>query len=545
MPYLGKQPSEVSSVAVDTTTGTFSGEVAAASLDISGNVDVDGVLETDALSIASTTITSTAAELNIMDGVTATAAELNIMDGVTSTTAELNILDGVTSTAAELNLLDGVSGLVQADLTKLAAVDSTAAELNILDGVTSTAAELNILDGVTSTAAELNLLDGVTSTTAELNILDGVTSTATELNLLDGVTSTTAELNILDGVTSTAAELNILDGVTSTTAELNALDGITAVVGELNALDIGSTAVGTAVASKAVILDSSKDYTGIRNLTITGELDAATLDISGNIDVDGTTNLDAVDIDGAVDMASTLGVTGKITADAGIDIDNINIDGTTIALSSGDLTLDVAGDITLDAGGGDIILKDDGTEFGNIANSSSDLQIVSIVSDKDIIFRGNDGGSFINALTLDMSAGGNAIFNAGLAIGGTGAANTLDDYETGTFTGVGMSAASGGAFTITSQDNEYVKVGKSVILRIKLIMNTPSSASGNITLTGLPFASTGVFGMRIVYNNQSAAYQNDGGFFISGTSATKYAYNTSFQNLSGFNIWMEASYIGT
>ena len=38
---------------------------------------------------------------------------------------------------AELNLLDGVSGLVQADLTKLAAVDSTAAELNIVDGGTS------------------------------------------------------------------------------------------------------------------------------------------------------------------------------------------------------------------------------------------------------------------------------------------------------------------------------------------------------------------------------------------------------------------------
>jgi len=81
----------------------------------------------------------------------------------------------VTSTAAELNILDGVT--------------STAAELNILDGVTSTAAELNILDGVTSTAAELNILDGVTSTTAELNILDGVTSTATELNYVDGVTS--------------------------------------------------------------------------------------------------------------------------------------------------------------------------------------------------------------------------------------------------------------------------------------------------------------------------------------------------------------------
>ena len=41
--------------------------------------------------------------------VTSTAAELNILDGVTSTTAELNILDGVTATAAELNTLDGIT----------------------------------------------------------------------------------------------------------------------------------------------------------------------------------------------------------------------------------------------------------------------------------------------------------------------------------------------------------------------------------------------------------------------------------------------------
>ena len=122
------------------------------------------------------------------------------------------------------------------------------------------------------------------------------------------VTSTAAELNILDGVTSTAAELNILDGVTSTAAELNALDGITGVVGELNALDIGSTAVGTAVASKAVILDSNKDYTGIRNLTISGELDAATGDFSGDVDIAGTTNLDAVDIDGNVQLDGTFTV---------------------------------------------------------------------------------------------------------------------------------------------------------------------------------------------------------------------------------------------
>ncbi len=112
-------------------------------------VDITGSLDLGALVIGGTTVTASAAELNIMDGVTSTTAELNILDGVTSTTAELNILDGVTSTAAELNILDGVT--------------STTAELNIMDGVTSTTAELNILDGVTATTAELNYVDGVTS----------------------------------------------------------------------------------------------------------------------------------------------------------------------------------------------------------------------------------------------------------------------------------------------------------------------------------------------------------------------------------------------
>ena len=55
-----------------------------------------GTVGVNALSLGGTTITATAAELNIMDGVTATATELNIMDGVTATTTELNHVDGVT-----------------------------------------------------------------------------------------------------------------------------------------------------------------------------------------------------------------------------------------------------------------------------------------------------------------------------------------------------------------------------------------------------------------------------------------------------------------
>ncbi len=110
-------------------------------------------------------------------------------------------------------------------------------------------------------------------------------------------------------------------------------------------------------------------------------------------------------------VVGTMGATGKITADAGIDIDNFNIDGTTIALSSGDMTLDAAGDIVLDAAGDDILLKSAGTHEGNINLASSNLTFKSIVSDKDMIFQGNDGGSAITALTLDMSAAGAATFN--------------------------------------------------------------------------------------------------------------------------------------
>ena len=126
-------------------------------------------------------------------------------------------------------------------------------------------------------------------------------------------------------------------------------------------------------------------------VTLTQTLIGTALDISGDIDIDGTTNLDVVDIDGAVDMASTLGVTGVVTANAGVVIDNITIDGTEIDLSSGDLTVDVAGDITLDADGGDFKFSDGGTQILNIANSSSDVVVKPTVDTKDLIFQQYDG----------------------------------------------------------------------------------------------------------------------------------------------------------
>ena len=124
-------------------------KLTASSLDISGDVDVDGSLETDALSINGTTVSSTAAELNLIDGSSAGTI------------------------ANSKAVIYGSSGEVNATTLQIGgtSITSTAAELNILDGVTATASELNIMDGVTATTAEINLIDGGTSrgTTAVAN----------------------------------------------------------------------------------------------------------------------------------------------------------------------------------------------------------------------------------------------------------------------------------------------------------------------------------------------------------------------------------------
>jgi len=172
-----------------------------------------------------------------------------------------------------------------------------------------------------------------------------ITSTAAELNILDGVTSTAAELNILDGVTSTAAELNILDGVTASAADINLIDGITN---------------GTVIASKAIITDANKDITGGRNITISGELDAATLDISGDADIDGTLEADAITIAGvtlAETISDTVGAMVGSNTETGISVTYDDSDNTldfvigadSIVSSMLDTNIDIAG--TLDVTG--------------------------------------------------------------------------------------------------------------------------------------------------------------------------------------------------
>ena len=96
----------------------------------------------------------------------------------------------------------------------------------------------------------------------------------------------------------------------------------------------------------------------------------------------------------------------------GGDSEKIEGDGTDLTISANNLTVDAAADINLDADGADVNIKDGGTTILSFTNSSSDAVITAGVQDKDIIFKGDDGGAAVTSLTLDMSNSGAAIFSA-------------------------------------------------------------------------------------------------------------------------------------
>ena len=83
--------------------------------------------------------------------------------------------------------------------------------------------------------------------------------------------------------------------------------------------------------------------------------------------------------------------------------------------TTADFTIDVGGDIVLDADGTDILLKDDGTAFGRFKRDSSDFVIKSETNNKDIVFRGQDGGGTITFNLLWICPTGDALFNSDIS----------------------------------------------------------------------------------------------------------------------------------
>lgn len=335
-------------------------------------------------------------------------------------------------------------------------------------------------------------------------------------------------------ITATATEINTLDGITSTATELNLLDG---------------SIVGTVVASKAVVVDANKDIASFRNVTLTGELAAATLDISGNIDIDGVTNLDNTDIDGsltvdgAVDINAT---TFDIDATDDIDIDTTDTTGgiaigtatSGVPISIGHTTsettindnLTVTGDLTVagtttTVNSTTVSIADPVFEIGD---DSSDDNL-----DRGIKFKYNSGGAKIGFMGWDDSSGKFAMLHAATDTSSTfaGTRSTLmANIETSSGANglrIGDSypfSDSSGTLTLTNIDQIDATTEATFENAIDSLSNlttvgTITSGAWNGTTIGVAYGGTGLTsvgstGQILVSNGSALVYQDiDGGTY--------------------------------
>jgi len=162
------------------------------------------------------------------------------------------------------------------------------------------------------------------------------------------------------------------------------------------------------------------------NVTIpAGEVKAVYSDGAGSgaAIVDAFANLKVSDA--AQTNITSLGTLTTLT------VDDITINGSTIS-DAGNMDFDIGGDLTIDVDGADIKFADGGTEFADHFKDGSDYKIQTTISDGDFIIVGNDGGSAVNALTLDMSDAGSAYFNNKVGIGTTSPTGKLEIAATGT-----------------------------------------------------------------------------------------------------------------
>ena len=187
-------------------------------------------------------------------------------------------------------------------------------------------------------------------------------------------------------------------------------------------------------------------------------------------------------------MSGALSVTGNITTTGNLKInDGANIGSTSdadaISISSTGVTTFSQRDIH--SGG---ITIADGGEIG----SASDADAITIAS----------GGGVTFAEVANVDKG---IKFPGTQVASTDA-NTLDDYEEGTFTPT-ISGSTSGTGTLSSANGRYTKIGRMVFCELSYTISNKGTISGTIVIGGFPFAC-GFFGYQGAVRNQGLGTDN-------------------------------------
>ena len=213
----------------------------------------------------------------------------------------------------------------------------------------------------------------------------------------------------------------------------------------------------------AIYINSSTD--GQLDLVADSEIQiaATTVDINGNVDISGT-----LTFGGAASFASNVSFgDNNITNVGSIALDTITNDGT-------DVTVDSSGDIILDADGADITLKDAGTTFGSLTNSSGELVIKS-------------GSTPTAAITL---SGANTTIEGNLTVDGNFDVTGTLDFSDSAITNVGSiqldsiagDADSNTSITFSGSDVITMATGGTTALTIDASQNV--TVAGDLTVTG-------------------------------------------------------------
>jgi hypothetical protein len=388
------------------TTGDNDIDLGTSSLEFK-DLYVDGTANVDAINLDGTLITSTAAELNILDGVTSTATELNIIDGDTTATS-------TTVADADRVVLNDGGTMKQVAVTDLSAYFDD--EITAMPNLTSVGTLTTLtVDNIIINGTNI----GHTSDTDALAIDSSGNVTASQNLTVTGDLTVSGD-DITMG-TNTAGNLLIADGTNFNSVAVGSLTEISTVAGDDVLLAVDTSGGGLKKITRSTLTAGLVSGSEISNVVedtspqLGGDLDMNGQDIvttsnadielapngTGHVTIKGNTNQGTLQLNcennshgqqivaaphsesanNVLTLPSTGGDARLVSTASTATLTNKTLTTPKIAeidsLSSGSITLDADTDIVLDAGGADVILKDDGTTFGSLTNSSGELVIKS------------------------------------------------------------------------------------------------------------------------------------------------------------------------
>jgi cytoskeletal protein CcmA (bactofilin family) len=319
-----------------------------------------------------------------------------------------------------------------------------------------------------------------------------------------------------------------LDGIeSSATADQTAAEIRTAVEAATD-----SNVFTDADHTKLNAIEALADVTDATNVTAAGALMDSELTAIASVKAlnQGVATTDSptfVNVTGTLATAAQTNITsvGTLTA---LTVDDITINGSTISDAS-DLTIDVGGDLILDAADSDIILKQNGTSYAQLTRSGNDFRIFNLISDGDLVFRGNDGGVNFTALTLDMSDAGNATFNNHVNVGDgkafiTGASSDFQMYH---------SSGANVLHTIVSDADMTFKGndGGSTVTALTLDMSEAGAATFSSTIAGTALYSN-TNGNTTTGGNLRIGLTTNNTIKYTAITSTQYAYDTESEGFT-------------